>query len=115
LGYDKAQLLCPPIQMLRRTISTILVLALIGYGTSWAFSGHALDDVDHASGGLHEHTHTALDESGCDHCCHASAHMTGLAPPFPKLPLPHADSFRLVPGCIVATRVSTPLLKPPRS
>jgi hypothetical protein len=101
--------------MLRRVIASILVFALIGYGTSWAFSGHALDDVDHAVGGLHEHTQTALDESGCDHCCHASAHMTGLAPPLPKVRRPDADIFRLAPDLTVATHLSTPPLKPPRS
>jgi hypothetical protein len=101
--------------MLRRIISSFLVFALIGYGTIWAFSGHALDDTDHAAGSVHEHTKPALDESGCDHCCHASAHIIGLAPPLSKLPLPHSDSFRLVPGCFIATRFSTPPLKPPRS
>jgi hypothetical protein len=101
--------------MLRHIISSILVLALIGYGTSWAFSGHALDVADHTAGSVHEHTQTALDESGCDHCCHASAHMTGLAPSLPKVPRLRAGSFRLVAGCIVTTRFFTPPLRPPRS
>lgn len=107
--------LLPVLQMLRRIISSILIFALFGYGTTWAFSGHALDDTDRAAEGVHEHTETALDESSCDDCCHASAHMTGLAPPLPKLPLQHADSFRPVPGHFFATRFFAPPLRPPRS
>jgi hypothetical protein len=41
--------------------------------------------------------------------------MTGLAPPLPKLPRLRVDGFRLVSGCMVATRFSAPPLKPPRS
>jgi hypothetical protein len=68
--------------MLRRIIASILIFALIGHGTSWAFSGHAFDDTDHAVDGVHEHTETALDESGCDHCCDAASKNdgTGSAP-----------------------------------
>lgn len=101
--------------MLRRLVASILIVALIGYGTAWAFSGHALDDADHAANGAHEHSQTAHDDSGCDHCCHASAHMTGLAPPLPKVRRPDADTFRLDPDLTPATRLSTPPLKPPRS
>ena len=102
--------------MLRRLIASILGITVLGYGISWAFAGHALGDADRAAaGGVHEHSQTALDESGCDHCCHASAHMTGLAPPLLKLSRRNADSFRLVRGCTVATLFSAPPLKPPRS
>jgi hypothetical protein len=101
--------------MLRRLLSAILVFALVGYGTTWAFSVHALDDTDHAADREHEHSGTVLDESGCGHCCHTCAHATGLAPALPTLPLLDADTFRPVPGHSVATRFFAPPLRPPRS
>ena len=93
----------------------ILVIALIGYGTSWAYSGYMLDDVDHMISSLHEHTQTESDANDCDHCCHASAHMIGLPPFLPKLTDQPLDSYRLNTDCSITTRLSAPLLKPPRA
>lgn len=101
--------------MLQRLIASILVVTILGYGTSWAFAGHALEDADHAAGGMHAQTQSALDDNDCDHCCHATAHMTGLAPSLPKVRRPDAGVFRLSPGFAVATLFSAPPLQPPRS
>ena len=101
--------------MLRRIISSILVFAVLGYGTGWAFSGHALEIADHTAVSVHENSQAAPDEDGCDHCCHAAAHMTGMAPPIQAFRHPGADSFRLASGCTAATLTSAPPLKPPRS
>jgi hypothetical protein len=104
----------PLFQMLRRVAAFVLVFALIGYGTSWAFGGRALGDIDQSAGHVHEHTDPAYDENGCDHCCHSCAHMTGLAPTLPRAFRHQPEGFRLVPDCHVATRFCTPPLRPPR-
>jgi hypothetical protein len=119
LGYDNLQLLCTPIQMLRRAISTILVLALIGYGTTWAFAGHALDAVADTGAGAHAHAQSEFDGdcdgSKCDHCCHASAHMLGLSSPPPNLILLQPNCFNLGVDHALAALASSPPQKPPRS
>lgn len=101
--------------MLRRIIASIVVLTVLGYGTAWAFAGHVLEVDGHAADGIHEDTQAVLDEGGCDHCCHAAAHMTGMAPPMPTFHYPDADTFRADGGCTAATLSSAPPLRPPRS
>ena len=102
--------------MLRRMISLVLVVSLIGWGTSWAYSGHVLDDVDHPSLGVHEHTQPAEEETACDHCCHMSAHMTGVVTPrLPSLAVRPVDIYSLDARRVIDTRYLSPLLKPPRS
>lgn len=101
--------------MIRRLIASLLVFAVLGYGTSWAYAGHAFADADHTIEGVHKHSQAASDEGGCDHCCHASAHMLGLAHPFPGIHPPDVDMFGLVAGVFAATPVCAPPLKPPRS
>ncbi len=101
--------------MIRRLIASLLVFAILGYGTTWAYAGHALADADQTAEGAHKHSEAATDDGGCDHCCHASAHMVGLAHPFPGIHPPEANGFRLVAGGFAETPASAPPLKPPRS
>jgi len=100
--------------MFRQFITLLLVIALLGYGTSWAFSGHVLESADHAAG-THEHGQEMIDEEDCDHCCHAAAHMTGLTPPMPGLTHPDNEILRPVPGHLAFTHRSSLPRKPPRS
>ena len=101
--------------MFRRIIASMLVFALLGYGTGWAFSGHAVDLGDHALGIAHVDPQEPIGEGGCDHCCHATAHMTGM--PSPILSFRHAEPecFRHAAGRTAARLASAPPLKPPRS
>ena len=100
--------------MFRRFITLLLVVTLLGYGTSWAFSGHVLEDVDHAAD-IHGHSQEMVDESDCDHCCHAAAHMTGLTPPLPELARLDNEILRPSPGRLALTHCASPPRKPPRS
>ncbi len=66
--------------MLRRLFSIWIVVCTFGYGSAWAFDDHAEKEAAH-----HEILNVELesaidndDQSNCDHCCHAAAHMTGL-------------------------------------
>lgn len=116
LGYAEAQFSCPVCRMLQRVISSVLVLTLVGWGTSWAYPGHLPDDLDHVLLGVHEHAQPGQEDSGCDHCCHVSAHMTGVvSPPLRKFAGPPVNIYPQDAGCAVATRFSDPPLKPPRS
>lgn len=87
---------------------------MLGYGTTLAFDTHAFDFSDQTEIGAHDHSQTALDEAGCDHSCHASAHLVGLAPSLPKLPAPRTDSFCPDSDCLLASAFSAPPLRPPR-
>ena len=102
--------------MLRRVLVSVLALAVLGYGSAWAFSGvgsaaaeHSLsvhyapaDDADHAG-------------ASCDHGCHASAHLLGLH----QRPLTLVSTKAEKPTPAVRLSVSTnplpPPLRPPRS
>lgn len=72
--------------MFKRFIVICLVISTLGYGVAWAFDGHW--DVSQASadtlfGQQANDDVPASDEhndAGCDHCCHASAHLIGIAP-----------------------------------
>lgn len=111
------QILGPSPYMLHRIIASVLALSLIGYGATWAFADHALDVTAGADTGMHAHGQTAPDADGskCDHCCHASAHMVGLAPPgLPPHRRPSKD-FHLTPECSAASLATAPPVKPPRS
>jgi len=71
--------------MLRKFIIIGLVISTFGYGMAWAYDGHwdasqvqygtGVDQhADHESPATDQH-----DTTSCDHCCHANAHLTGLA------------------------------------
>jgi hypothetical protein len=68
--------------MLKRLLMIWLIISTLGYGVVWAFDGHVdelnehrnvVDDVGHPPDG-------DGDNLSCDHCCHASAHITALCP-----------------------------------
>lgn len=100
--------------MLRRIIASILVLALFGYGTAWAFAGHVSDIAAHAVGDVHADAPQLPDEDGCDHCCHAAAHLIGLASPFAESGRRAVDVYG--PGVVrhVSMLALPPPLRPPR-
>jgi len=77
--------------MLKKFIIICLVISTFGYGMVWAFDGHwdaqqAQDDVSFGHQ-AHGDTPAAGDhnDSSCDHCCHASAHLVGIAATGPEV------------------------------
>jgi hypothetical protein len=68
-----------------------LITSILGYGSVWAFDGHA-DEFNEHQGVVGNVDQTPDDDGGqsaCDHCCHASAHIIALWP---------ADSSTAYPG-----------------
>jgi hypothetical protein len=76
------------IPMLRRALVIWLLLSHVAYGFSAVADGHW--ERPAGNGGASPHTHGAgepQDETGCDHCCHASSHLTALVfMPEPSVP-----------------------------
>lgn len=113
LGYLNRTV--PRDSMVRRVIAAILMFSVLGYGTAWAFEWHSVDIADHAHATEYAYPAPQADHEGCDHCCHAGAHLVGLAQrsqPFS----PNATAPRLANGAAVfVTRFTDPPLKPPQS
>ena len=101
--------------MPRRIVAFVLVLAVLGYGTAWAYGGHAVDLGVDVSVGAHEHPQAASDDGDCDHCCHVAAHMVGLSSPPPALFRPDGDRFPVAADRAASAMIPDPPLKPPRA
>jgi hypothetical protein len=63
--------------MIRQFINICLVLSTFGYGMALAFDGHLEEAQVQFS--AFDDQHEEHDTSDCDHCCHANAHLTGIA------------------------------------
>ena len=106
--------------MLRRILTTLLALAILGYGTAWAFAGAGtvggMDEAAHSLAAAHW-TPTDVDHpgKGCDHGCHASAHLIGLHQQPPTLGPLGADRPVAVATCPFTSLPPALPLKPPRS
>jgi len=92
IGRLSPELLYNPL-MLKHLLMMCLIICTLGYGSVWAFDGH-YDGLTQ-----HEDTSSATgqgddgeDHSSCDHCCHASAHLTGLWANQPAISIPDANS-----------------------
>ena len=68
--------------MFKRLLMIWLITSILGYGSVWAFDGHA-DEVNEHQGVVGDVGHSPDgdgDHPSCDHCCHASAHTIALSP-----------------------------------
>ncbi len=80
---------------LKKILLTILVICTMGYGSAWAYDGHAVDLDDTAVIDLVTVSTTQIDSHGhaadthsseksstadilCDHCSHISAHLQAI-------------------------------------
>lgn len=102
--------------MLRRVLVPILVMAILGYGSAWAFSGAAVHAGEHSLMALHA-TPADVDHTGasCDHGCHASAHLLALHQGVPTLVSPETDKPVPAVGLSIAANPLAPPLRPPRT
>jgi len=66
--------------MLKRLLMIWLIISTLGYGSVWAFDGHldAVKDHQSVTGDVNNAPDEDGDQSSCDHCCHASAHLMAL-------------------------------------
>ncbi|HIA08815.1 MAG TPA: hypothetical protein EYN73_07085 [Chromatiaceae bacterium] len=79
--------------MLRALILGWLIVCTFGYGSVMAFDIHidAPDQHENHAGTSSNHADDSEDQPGCDHCCHSSAHATGLASDRPVVGALRAD------------------------
>jgi len=69
--------------MLKKFIIICLIISTFGYGMAWASDGHwtgPLTQTNDSFGQQADIDSPAPDRhngTGCDHCCHASAHLIG--------------------------------------
>ena len=78
--------------MLRHLLTFCLVISTLGYGSVWAFDGHFDEWTQHEEmAGATDHGEEDEDHSSCDHCCHATAHLTGLCTNQQTLSIPDAS------------------------
>jgi len=68
--------------MLKRLLMFWLIISTLGYGSVWAFDGHAYELNEHqrVAGDVGHSPDGDGDHHSCDHCCHASAHTMALSP-----------------------------------
>ena len=104
------------IPMLRRALVIWLLLSHVAYGLSAVADGHW--ERTAASGGPSLHNHGAgepQDETGCDHCCHASSHLTALLfMPEPSLPGGRDGARRLASSALESFPIPPPR-RPPKA
>lgn len=80
--------------MLRRLLMLWLITCTIGYGSVWAFDGHYDELSPHEEiPGSTGHGDDGEDHSSCDHCCHASAHLTGMWANQPCITIPDSGNI----------------------
>jgi hypothetical protein len=63
--------------MLKKLLLICLLISTFGYGMAWAFDGHWDAPQTQADGDNPAPDHH--NDNNCDHCCHASAHLVGMA------------------------------------
>jgi hypothetical protein len=65
--------------MHRRLLALLLLLSHLAYGVAVLAHGHWGEGEAHSAGSIHHQGANGQDEAtGCDHCCHASSHLTAL-------------------------------------
>lgn len=97
-----------------RLTAILVVVSILMYGTAWAFEGHWSEPGDHAHATAHPDPAPLDEESDCDHCCHAGAHLLGL-PPRGFLSAASLNcAFDLDAVFLTLARAWDPPFKPPR-
>jgi hypothetical protein len=80
--------------MFRHLLTLWLITCTIGYGSVWAFDGHLEELTQHEElSSATDHGEDGDDHSSCDHCCHASAHLTGMWANQPCISIPDSNSI----------------------
>lgn len=102
--------------MFKRFLMAWLILCTLGYGSVWALDGHVDEAAEH---------HKVFDDAGaapegedgctgCDHCCHAAAHIVALCPTAIVTPLPGTDTGFTPYTLQVQFQSSAPPDRPPQ-
>jgi len=96
------------------------LLVLIGH-LGLAFSalataqGFDAETHHHASLAPEDGNRDALGDTSCDHCCHAPAHLLGVLPHHPKLPLSGLSVPRAGYKRVWHSHIASPPVRPPKT
>lgn len=99
--------------VLRRLLSMLLIVSLLGLGLTSAWAGLALEDAPIASMPIGDEP-TALEHDHCDHGCHFSAHLLGLTSSPARWPRGVKDRFARTRDLPLTTIAHAPPREPPR-
>jgi len=95
------------------------MLCIIGYGSAWAFEGHAteIDEFNSiiAIGDIQCAGHHSADCKVCDHCCHAFAHMLAICAQSFHLFNSNKTSESMEFSQNYTSLIASPDLRPPRA
>ena len=80
--------------MLKSILMIWLITCTVGYGSVWAFDGHIDGAAEHQEliGDMDHAPNDDGDNPACDHCCHASAHLTGMWANQPGISIPDTNT-----------------------
>jgi hypothetical protein len=102
--------------LLRRFIAVTIVLSLFGLTTAWAFEMHGVDAGVHEAHAGFPGSPPDHDGYGCDHSCHAGAHLIALGQAPKTFTRPAQPTWQAsAPADSFASRSIAPPLKPPQS
>jgi len=102
--------------VLRRFLIVLLMLSHLAYGAVVVADGHWLDGGDQAhalTAGQGADQHGG--DLGCDHCCHAASHLTGLPSGSLSLAPASASVMPLAASSDFESLPPAPALRPPRA
>jgi hypothetical protein len=102
--------------VLRRFLIVLLMLSHLAYSAVVVADGHWLEGDNTAqeltaAQGVDQHG----DDLGCDHCCHAASHLTGLPTSPLSLAPASATVLALAASSDFQSLPSAPALRPPRA
>ncbi len=113
---------------LKKILLFTLVICTLGYGSAWAYDGHAVElnsdarvvidaaDVDMVSHspGDYESEHAPAANTDCDHCAHISAHLMAIFSQSGYLCSINQSSELLELSETFVSLIVSPDLRPPR-
>ncbi|MCU7930282.1 MAG: hypothetical protein KZQ90_05740 [Candidatus Thiodiazotropha sp. (ex Codakia rugifera)] len=102
--------------MLRRLLTTWLIISILGYGMAMAADLHIelSPDQSHAISDHHPYQPNDVDDNaGCDHCCHGVLHLIGLKSSENLLLPIDSDPAQTVYAISSSSFSPNPLLRPP--
>ncbi len=113
---------------LKKILLFMLVICTLGYGSAWAYDGHAVElnsdasvvldaaavDIVSHSAGESDSEHAPDTSTDCDHCAHISAHLMAIFSQSGYLCSVNQSSELLELSETFVSLIVSPDLRPPR-
>ena len=103
--------------MRKRLLMLWLITSILGYGSAWAFDGCVDEAAEHQDvvGDMGNAPNDDGAHPTCDHCCHASAHITALWPSLTGAVWPDVGTGYTPYLYTLSFNTTSPPDRPPRS